>query len=121
MTPTDPCQLVVRNHSVGTAVITCCTGFLLALMGLVLLPMTHVIVPPSGGEVAMSGTGTVLVLVGLTIAALGVRMRRSQTVLALVGEELTVTVRTGSESSRQHVLRVEDIEDVGIETGNDSG
>jgi hypothetical protein len=113
----DPRSLVVPNYPVLTAALAVALGLFFALTGCVLSPLTGLIGAPAGGEVVLSATGTVFVLAGVTMAVLGVRMRRSRTHLALdaSNEELTVTVGAAS----RHVVRVDDIEHVGVETADD--
>jgi hypothetical protein len=110
-----PRELVVRNQPLVTAVLATVTGVLFAVVGFFLMPVTDVFVPPPGAGVVMSAVGTVLVLAGVTFAALGLRMRRSRTLLALVRDELTVTVRAGDVPLRHHVIALEDIERVSVE------
>src|SRR5215475_2136014 len=106
---TDARSLDVPNYPVLTAALATAVGLFFALTGCVLSPLTGLIGGPAGGEVVLSATGTVFVLAGVTMAVLGVRMRRSRTRLALANEELTVTVGAAS----PHVVRVDDIEQVG--------
>jgi hypothetical protein len=111
----DARSLVVPNYPVLTAALATAVGLTFALTGCVLSPLTGVIVSPGGAEVVLSATGTVFVLAGVTMAVLGVRMRRSRTHLALANEELTVTVG----AAVRQVVRLDDIEQVGVETADD--
>jgi len=117
---TAPRTLVVQNHPTLTAVLATCAGVLCALAGFGLLAALHIGVAAAGGEVVMSAMGTVFLLAGPALSFLGVRMKRSQTELLLDRDELTVTVRAGSRSVSRHVVRVDDIQDVGLETDDDS-
>lgn len=108
-------SLDVRNQPFSTTVIATVTGILFAAVGCLLMPMNTVFEPPPGAGVVMSAVGTVLVLAGVTLTVLGIRMHRARTLLALDRNELTVTVRAGSVPLRRHVIRLEDIDRVGVE------
>jgi hypothetical protein len=112
-------QLVVRNIPLRNAMVSAVSGGLLAIAGSALLPTTQMLPRVPGAEVAMSGVGTAFLLVGLTILALGFRMRASRTYLTIDAGELRV--RIGDDRGRhcEYQLRVEDVEQVGVEAIHD--
>jgi hypothetical protein len=109
--------LVVPDYPRLTAIVAIAAGSCAALLGYALSPMTQLLGAPQGGEVVMSAMSTVFILAGVTVATLGVRMRQSRTFLALEREELTVS--HGGAPGRD-VVRLEDIERVGIESSEDA-
>ena len=109
--------LVVPDYPRLTALIAIAAGSCAVLLGCALSPVTQLFGAPLGGEVVLSAMSTVFILAGVTVAALGVRMRQSRTLLALEREELTVS--HGAHPWR-HVIRLEDIEKVGIESADDA-
>jgi hypothetical protein len=90
-------------------------GTLLAVAGVVIVPLAQHFGLLSGAEVLLSAMGTVFVLAGVTIALLGARMLGSRTFLALEREQLTVTVRAAWGPERRHVVPVGAIEHVGLD------
>jgi hypothetical protein len=113
-------MLVVRNMPRATALGASVTGVLVLVGGAVLLPLACMTSLLSGAEVLLSAMGTVFVLAGATVAALGARMLGSRTHLAMEREKLTVTVHAAWGPERRHVVRVEDIERVGLDNDCDA-
>jgi hypothetical protein len=109
-----PRHLVVRNLPRASALAANITGVVLLLGGCVLMPLAYLTSLLLGAEVLLSAMGTVFLIAGVVIAVLGARMRRSRTFFALERQELTITVRGGG-PERRHVVRVEDIEHVGLD------
>ena len=114
-----PRRLVVRNHSRATAVAASTTGILFALAGCVLLPLAYLGTVLAGAEVLLSAMGTVFVIAGVTIAVLGARLHRSRTFLAIEREELTIAVRSAGGPERRHVVRIDEVERVGLDNDDD--
>jgi hypothetical protein len=112
-------DLVVHNVPLRTAVNSGVTGFVLVVAGALLLPMTQLIPSIVGGEVALSGMGTVFVLVGLTLAGLGFRMRAGRTYLSIDADELLVRICDPRGPRREYRIAVDDVERVGVETSHD--
>jgi hypothetical protein len=92
------------------------SGLLLALSGGIVLPMTDVIPRVAGAEVAMSAVGTAFVLVGLTIAVLGLRMKAARTYLSI--DSGALRVRVGDDRGPEYELPIEDVEQVAVEADN---
>jgi hypothetical protein len=112
-------RLVVRNIPLRNAMISAVSGCLLAIAGSALLPTTQLLPRVAGAEVAMSGVGTALLLVGLTILALGVRMRSERTYLTIDDGELRVRIGDDRGRHGEYQVRVEDVEQVGVEAIDD--
>jgi hypothetical protein len=113
--------LVVRSSPALAAVVRVGAGIVTTLAGCVLSPATHILPPIAGAEVAMSATGTVFVLVGLTIVALGFGALRSRTHLVIEGDELSIAEGAGRRTPprKRIAVTVHDIEQVGLETHDD--
>jgi hypothetical protein len=112
--------LVLRSNPLRTAMSTCCAGFVLALTGIVVSPITGLLRSPSGSEVATSAVATVFVLVGATLVVRGILMQRSRITLTLEQETLTIH-GCGDQHARPRVLPVHDIEEVGLEVDEAPG
>jgi hypothetical protein len=112
----EPRRLVVRNHAGLRVAAAAGGGTAVALAGLALLPEVGVMVPPLGSEVAVSAVATVLALAGLTLVGWALRLRRARTVLAIERGLLTVTVHSGREAVSHHVVHLDAIDDVDLET-----